>query len=82
MKIIHPRRFLRDLIKRINVQLFVADGKKEGVFIEVGDNCILNDCSVANHGRNNRIIIGDECDIVGARFSFFGSNNIVCIGGG
>ena len=84
MRLIHPKRYWRKARNAWNVWMFKCKAKRLGITLTIGEGVTIKDCHLqAESGTtNNELIIGDYCDLWGAKFAFHGSNNAIRLWGG
>ena len=59
--------------------MFKCEAKRLGITLTIGEGVTIKDCylQVESGTTNNELIIGDKCDLWGAKFAFHGSNNVI-----
>ena len=79
MRLIHPKRYWRKARNAWNVWMFKCEAKRLGITLTIGEGVTIKDChlQVKSGTTNNELIIGDKCDLWGAKFAFHGSNNVI-----
>ena len=79
MRLIHPKRYWRKARNAWNVWRFKCEAKRLGITLTIGEGVTIKDChlQVESGTTNNKLIIGDKCDLWGAKFAFHGLNNVI-----
>ena len=79
MRLLHPKKYLRLAIEQWRLWRFRLEARRKGVTLVLGKCAKVKDChlQVENGTRNNVLMIGDWCDLWGAKFAFHGSNNTI-----